>query len=318
MPGEFETGESNWGTPSGEGADIGSIDVDSLVDERGGDLSPAPEKAPAQSAQATQAPQGTETKSAAQVAAEIAFKANGKEIRTRLDDPRATQWLSQGYDYAQRMAEFNQQQAAFKAQQAEIEAMKNRYSEVEEYITRNPEWWNHVQSQYEQAKAKGFGSQDQNNPEAAVLNKVREELKPVFQFIQAKEQEAQTFKQQQEDAALDSEIKTVREAHSTLDWNTPDENGLTLELRVLKHAQEKGISNFDAAFTHLMKDQLFKLEREKAMADAVKQRQQNTKLGILDKSPTPKRGLTDAQGHRNKSYDQLLMEGLEELGLSTG
>lgn len=307
-----ENTESSWGSAGGESADLNSIDVDSLVNDSGGDLSPAPEKSQTQTAQPT------DNKTAAQVAAEIAFKANGKEIRTRLDDPRATQWLSQGYDYAQRMAEFNQQQAAFKAQQAEIEAVKNRYSEVEDYITKNPEWWTHVQSQYEQAKAQGLGSQNPNNPEAMVLNKVREELKPVFQFIQTQEQQAKAAKQQQEDTALDGEIKSVREAHGTLDWNTPDENGLNLELRVLKHAQEKGISNFEAAFLHLMREPLMKMEREKAMAEAVKERQKQTKLGLLDKSSTPKRGLTDAQGHKNKTYDQLLYEGLEELGFNAG
>lgn len=289
--------------------DTSGIDADALMNDiesghTGQDI-PMSEAAPAQAAAPTPAAKP-----------EIEFNWNGKQVKAPIDDPRIKQWASQGYDYAQRMAEFNKQQQEFQTRAQQIEELKARYSPVEEYITKNPDWWKHVNSQYEMAKnqAQGLGD-DPNNPLVQKLSTYDEKLSKVEQFIQSKQAEEVALRRQAEDTKLQDEIKSIRDQYANLDWNSPNERGENLEFRVVKHAAENGINTFRAAFRDLMHDDLVKLTSEQAKENVIKERQKQTKLGLLGKSQAPAKGITQAQDIKNKNYDQLLTEAYQEMGI---
>lgn len=304
MTAENET--SPFAEPTG---DMSGIDADALMEsiESGGNRD-VPMSQPAEPA----APQAA----APTPAAEIEFTWNGKQVKAPVSDPRIKQWASQGYDYAQRMAEFNKQQQEFQTRAQQIEELKARYSPVEEYITKNPDWWNHVNSQWEQLQAqqKGLGL-DPNNPVAQKLSVYDEKLSKVEQFIQSKQAEEIAHKRQAEDTKLETEIKSIRESYAHLDWNTPNQEGKTLEYQVLEHASAKGINDFRAAFRDFKHDELLKLAEERAKENVVKERQKQTKLGQLGKYQAPAKGLTEARDIKNMSYDDGIREGLKELGI---
>jgi hypothetical protein len=300
---------SSFAEPTG---DTSGIDADALMSqiETTGSTGPAMSEAPA--------PQTNAQPAAAPAAQDLEFTWNGRQIKAPITDPRIKQWASQGYDYAQRMAEFNKQQEDLKAESQKWSELKDRYSPVEDYITKNPDWWNHVQSQYQQQIAQqGLGS-DPNNPIVQKLSAYDQKLSQVEQFIQSQVAEKQAIQRQEEDSKLETEIKSIRDAYANLDWNGIDETGLSLELKVLQHAQQIGTTSFRAAFRDMMHEPLTKLAEERAKENVVKERQKQTKLGLLGKSPAPKTGLTEAQDIKRKSYDQLLREGAEEMGIKLG
>lgn len=295
---------SSFAEPTG---DTSGIDADALmaqIETSGsvGEQAPAPAPTPEPQAQPT--------------AQELAFTWNGREIKAPLSDPRIKQWASQGYDYAQRMEAFNKQQQEFKTQQEQINALKERYSPLEEYYSQHPELFNQLVTQYQQGAAQAGLGQDPNNPIVQKLAPIEQKLSQVVQFIQSQMAEKQAQLCQEEDQKLEGEIKSIRDEYANLDWNSPQEDGLTLELKVLKHAADNGINSFRAAFRDMMHEHLTKMAEERAAERVVKERQKQTKLGLLGKSPAPKAGLTEAQDLKNKSYDQLMSEAMQELGIT--
>lgn len=308
----FEGGDTSTGPFAEPTGDTSSIDVDSLLSDiesgrdtsgSGSSVPPSSQSEPAAPAQPTPAQ-------------EIEFTWNGKQIKAPIGDPRIRQWASQGYDYAQRMADFNRQTQEFQTRQQKIQEYESRYKPVEEYIEKNPQWWEHVNSEWQRAQADGGGlGADPNNPVLQKLGAYEAKLSKVEEFIQSQEAEKANAIRAQEDSALDTDIKSIRDTFKDLDWASPNAEGKPLELRVLEHMQANGISKFTAAFKDLMHEELLKRAEERGKESAVKERQKQTKLGLLGKSPAPSKGLTEARDHRNKSYDDLFSEGLAELGI---
>ena len=120
--------------------------------------------------------------------------------------------------------------------------------------------------------------------------------------------------EQKQDQALDQEVQSIREKHADLDWNTLDENGKHLELRVLEHAQANGISSFKAAFRDLLHDDLISRAASQGKLAIAKGIQNRSKLGVLGESPTPQKGMpTPNRNMRTTSYEDLEADIREEI-----
>lgn len=293
--------------------DTSGIDVDSLMSqiESGGPSAPEmsappPEQSPAQ----TQAAQNGTT-SPTQAQNEIEFTWNGKQIKAPLD--RAKQWAQQGYDYAQKMAEFNRRQEEIAQKEAWAKTAEDRYKPIDEYVQQNPQFWDFVTQQWQQQQlqAQGQGGLDPSNP---VVQKLLSEINDVKQFKQTLEQERQTQQRVQEDQQLDGEIKSIREQYKDLDFDAPQADGTSLEQRVLKHAIDNGIKSFKTAFRDLLHDELLKKAEERGKEAITKDIQKRNKTGLLGVSPTPRKGVNHAEDIKTKSYDRLLEEALSEIG----
>lgn len=235
---------------------------------------------------------------------------NGQKVSPDSAD-KAKTWLSLGYNYSQRAAELNKTQAELARERQQLsEKYKgyDRYGEIDQYARQNPAWWKHVEESWQQRGSHG----------------VDPTLAPILQRLQATESVLEQYQRQQaeeaqkrEDQALDGEISEIRKAYPKIDLNAVDELGRSLEYRVLKHANDNGIRSFRAAFRDYLHDQLVSEAQVSAREAIAKDTQAKAKQGVLGRSPAPTKGLNGAANVRGKSYDQLMAEGLAELGVNS-
>lgn len=292
----------------GQVGDSDEIDVDQLLEQVEAPSPPRAESAPEpeQAAPSPEAPTWNGT--------EWEFEWSGKKIVPESRDKLMT-WASQGYNYSQRKGELEK---TYAERMADIEAQKakyasfDRYQKVDEFARQNPQWWEHVE--------KNFQERDTYQLDPAL----KPVLEPILQKQQALEsvlsewqQEKQKQEYERQDQALGAEIDEIRKQFPNIDLTSVDPaSGETLELRVLKHAGELGTTSFRAAFRDYFHDKLIEMSKSSALESAAKEKEQMAKKGILGKSPTPVKGIAPAQNLRGKSYDQLTQEALAELGIA--
>jgi hypothetical protein len=294
--------ESRFADPTGN---LEGIDADALLEqiENGGaaEASLSPELA---------APPEGQGAPAAPAVDEFTFNWNGKEIKAPRE--KALQWAQQGYDYAQKMAEFNRRHSEFENIRKEHDQRFSIYQTIDDYAKQNPEWWNQIQQAYQARKQGGSAGDDSS----AVPDWVNQKLNQYDQFIHSLKEKEAAQQRASEDSHLDSEIKSIRETYKDLDWDSPNETGMGLEQRVLDHALKNGIQSFRAAFRDYNHEHLVKLAEDRAKENTNKELQKRTKQGLLGQSSTPKKGIQPAEGVKNKSWNELEREALAELGIA--
>lgn len=219
---------------------------------------------------------------------------------------KANIWLSQGYNYSQRMAEFNKAQAEFNKARQEWEPKVKQYQDVDEFAAANPDWWEHVKASYQEKK---------NGAVAPEILALREELASL-QGIKA-EWEAQktAAAHAKEDQALDQAIEATRKQFPMIDFAAADASGTSLQDRIMRHAVDNGIGTFKAATLDYLSDKLPSLFAAQGREAVVKKAAEAQKAGVIGRSPAPTKGLNGAGDLRSKSYDQLRDEGLREMGI---
>lgn len=251
----------------------------------------------------------------------VTFTANGKEVVA--DDPeKLKQWASMGYNYGQHMEQFKKQQEEFNQKNQDYNNKFGLYEQIDKAASDNPDWWNHVQSSFQnrgqqnQVQAPTQEGESQLSPELAALkeefSQEVNELKSFKNDVLAREN---ARKMEQEDTALKNEVQSIRENHSDLDWTTPDENGKSLEFRILEHAEKNGINSFDVAFKHMMHDELLNRAKQASLDTARKEIQRNHKIGLLGETPEPLKKYTGEGDIKNKTMDDIEQDILKEYGL---
>jgi len=249
-------------------------------------------------------------------AQELAFTVGGKEIKIDLakDRDKLIRWAQQGYEAPNKLGEYNKkiqtyekQISEWKTKEALIKEYQEKYEPVDKYIKENPQWWNTVQAQLQQA-------QNQNKPIDPIVNQLIEKVTGLEKIAQTYQERAQAQQMQTEDAEYMKEFEAVAKQYPEIDLQTPDEQGESLEFKVLRYAQENGIKKFTTAFRDFNHDKLVSLAEQKAKEKIMNDKVSKTKLGILgiSSTPTPRKSETV----RNKSYNDLANEALAELGLT--
>lgn len=278
--------------------DLSDEQIDGLLSGGDGNREiPMREEAPAEKPQATTQAQ------------EYAFKAHGKEVKAPIE--KILQWASMGYEYPQKAAELNKQQQEIQKWMQERQQFESKwapYKEVDEYAAKNPDWWQSVQEQYRQKMAGA-----QTNPE---LQQLRQELQELKQFKEQLTQKEQNQIVEQEDKKLSQEVESIRKSFPNIDFDSPDEEGKSLEMKILQHAVDNDIKSFRVAFRDYYHDHLVGKAREEGKELVARERQKQTKLGVLGESKQPTKGLKPAENVKSKTWDDLLNEAKQELGLT--
>lgn len=247
----------------------------------------------------------------------IKFTHNGKEIIAPVSDPRVTQWIQQGYDYNTQMQAFKQQRSDFEKTQKQIEELKNQYGPVDEWVKANPDQWQKFVQQYEQSQRGLTGEIDLNNPLVRTIQQLEQKIGQLEQPFKEIVDERTKAKIEASEKALDAEIESVKQEFG-LDLKTAESDGRSKELKVYEHAAKIGTRSFRTAFLDLYHKDLLKSAEDRGRESIQKERQKQTKLGLLGKSSAPSKELKAAKDYKNKTYDQLLQEGVDELGLDVG
>jgi len=236
------------------------------------------------------------------------FTHNGKQIKATKD--AIIKWASQGYDYSQKMADFNKRLSDVDARYSQAEQLKTTYGPVDEWVKGNPDKWDALQKAIQNTEASGA------NPQLlSKLQTLEQQVLQANQFIEASKQREEEQKKAQEDSALDTEMKSIQEKYKDLDWKTVDESGRGLEAKILDHAVQNGINSYKAAFHDLLSDELTKLAEARGRESLNKERQVKQAGGVVGKTSQPTKGITKTNGVKSKSYDDLAEEGLRELGI---
>ena len=243
---------------------------------------------------------------------ERTLKVNGQEIKVDSED-KMLQWAQQGHDYGQKMQDFNKDKAAF-------DEKNSLYQDIDNYASENPEWWDHVQSSFNNKDASQLTQSgvDQEKPteENPAFAELRSEMDELREFKSDILAEREAGKRDSEDKALDAEINGIKENYSDINWNDANDKGQNLETQILEHARENGINSFKTAFRDYYHENLIAKSqmqtKEKFMGEIQRQKQ----LGILGETPSPvKNGLTVPTDIKNQSYDSLVNDALREYGI---
>lgn len=256
---------------------------------------------------------------------EWAFETGGKRIVPQSRDD-ILGWANRGYNYSQRMGELNKTHAQRMAEAeakakaaADLEAKYSPFHSVNEYATKNPQWWEHVQQSYEQRLAQDKGI-DPNL--AQILNPLQEKLsrleQEALQRQQLEEQTKLAAHEKQEDEALDADIQATRKLpeFANIAWDAKDAEGQTLELRVLKHGIENKISSYRAAARDYLHPQLLNQQSADSRQKAVQEKQAQAKAGILGKTPAPVKELKAPNTKLPWNHEQYSSEYiLKQLGI---
>lgn len=236
----------------------------------------------------------------------------------KLPVSKLRQFAQMGRDYSEKMGEFNrtrqkfeQDRQTWQQKQAEIEKLASTYGPIDEYMKQNPDFREHVIQSYQQRMAA-----QPHGQLAPLLKPIQEKLAKTEEFISSIMEEKKAVQAKAEDEALGQEIKAYREKYSDFDWDSLDNNNLTLEQRVIQHAIANNIGTFRAAANDLLHDELLKRAALKSKEEIGKDIQKKTKLGLGPVTKQPTQKLARAKHPGASSYDDLANEALRELGIA--
>lgn len=246
---------------------------------------------------------------------EYEFNARGQAIKIKENDPRFTQFLSQGYDYSQNTQTMKAEREAFEKSRGEWEKNWSPYKEIDQYAKENPDWWAHLEQSYRQKLSTPEGVPD------PVKQYLDQRLEPVAKDIPLMKeflQEMQTQKMEKQradgDAQLATAIKSIQTKYPDLDFAAKDDSGLSLERRIVAHAVENGIPTFRAAFLDYYHDSLEKQAEARGKETFMQEMNKRKKLGLLDDLPAsspshlPPAGIPKSWNDSSLSSEQILRE----------
>jgi hypothetical protein len=243
---------------------------------------------------------------------EFSFTVGGKEIKANRE--KIIKWAQMGYDAPTRIGALSKEVETYKQQQARLQSeYEAKYGEIDKFVRQDPkgqDFWKHVQESWQKRDQL---INDQTNPLASTVNELKQQVSELFQYKTQIEQQQQQVHAAREDEAYMKESGSIRAKYPQIDFDTPDETGKSLEYKVLEYATQNGITKFTTAFRDFYHDELVKISAEQAKESVAKDKQKNTKLGILGITNAPtKRSSDDVKG---KSYNDLVREALEENGI---
>ena len=268
-------------------------------------------------------------------AAEKRYELIRKGVKREFTPEEMIPFAQKGWDYEEKMREFHQNRATLLAQERqnwekqfdatkhpkfqELEKQLSRYREVDDYIKRDPQWWNTVQEAYQQRLQEQGTATPTAHP---VIDQLQKQVETLSQFVNSQqererlEQEKARFVEEAtKDAELDNQVAEYREKYSHFDWNSRDESGLDLENRILQHAITNKIGSFRAAANDYLHDEHLKRHEVSVKEQTGKEIKKQTKLGLGPVTDKPSREIKRISNVRSKSYDDITQDALDELGV---
>lgn len=241
---------------------------------------------------------------------EVEYSVNGKPIKEPLDMLRKRAGM--GYHYAQQMHILNSEKESFAKERERLKALE-KWQQYDEYAKNNPKWAEHVEQAWNQRQNLQQLNQEPN-PEIESLKRELGDLRKFKdEFVSERDKQRNAF----EDKQFNDEISTVAKTYG-VDLSQSDEQGKSLEWRVLEHMKALGLDgtkqgHFSAAFRDYYFDNLVSRQQAVGKEADLKSKVELNKAGIREISRTPKKPY-DFKGHiPNMSWNDLSDAALEEL-----
>lgn len=237
---------------------------------------------------------------------EFEFNHRGQQVKIKENDPRHTQWLQQGYDYAQQTKAFKDERETWEKSKGEWEQNWGRYREIDDFAKQNPAWWNKIDHNYQEQQAappQGVSPEVKSYLDQT-LQPIAQDIPLMKQFLQEMQTQKMEAARSEQDARLEKSIKSIQEKYPDLDFSTKDSTGYSLEQRVLNHAVENGFPTFRASFLDYYHDNLEKVAEARGRESTMKEMQKRQKLGLLDENPAQSKGeMTFGNGAKPRSWN---------------
>ncbi len=237
------------------------------------------------------------------------IKYKGKELS--LDDDKYQMFAQKGYDYEQKMHQYKVDRKLFEQEKEKQSASYKELQAINEYAKENPAFEQLIQREWQKVQA---GGELQVAPEDRV-QVLESRLNQVLERLDSQGKEVEARRVAEMEAKQEMAIEKYKEQYSDFDWSTKDENGSTLEDRIMTSMIDKGVKDFEImANSFLMKEHMNRkaLEGKETVAKEV---QKANKLGLGKVTKKSQLGAKKAEDVGGKSYDDLVAEGLRELGI---
>ena len=223
------------------------------------------------------------------------YEVDGKRVKETRE--MILKRASLGYHAAQKLEFANKvlkENEGYKAKIPEYETRLQklqRWQEYNDYAEQNPDWARHVEESWNARANMQQSTQDQQ-PQYQIPPEVQQTLAELKAFRDETLTARQQEQIQAEDKQFDEEIRSVAEKHG-VDMSLADEQGRSLEWRVLEHMKAMGLDgskagHFRSAFRDYYFDNLAERQREQVKEREAKTLEERRKAGILDVSRTPK------------------------------
>jgi hypothetical protein len=241
--------------------------------------------------------------------------AGGKEVEEPLE--MILKRAGMGYHYAQQMHQFNQNMEAWNKEKGTMtERMKQleRWEQYNKYAEENPDWASYVEQNWQNRS--NLNPAQQQDPYADRFKQYDETLENFKRFMDESLTERQKTQYAQEDQTFAKEVETVGKTYG-VDFHQADEQGRSLEWRVLDHMGKLGMTGKPGQFTAAYKDFDFENLQGKAKQTALentsKEKAELKKAGIIDISRSPKSPNPSTRYSQNDSWEDLGAKALAEL-----
>lgn len=237
------------------------------------------------------------------------IKYKGKEID--VNHPKYVDFAQKGYDYEQKMHQFRIDSKLKEQEYSQKAAALKELEEINEYAKTNPAFEQLIQREWAKVQA---GEEIQVDPQDKV-QLIEAKLNQLMDKLGSQEQQLEARRIAELEATQEGAIAKYKEDHTDFDWNKEDDEGLTLEDRIGQAMIDNGVRDFQImADSFLIKEQLTRktLEGKEAAAREI---QKANKLGLGRVTKQSQLQTKKAEDVSNKSYDELLLEGLAELGI---
>lgn len=259
---------------------------------------------------------------------EIPIKHNGQVVKAPLE--KVLNAFRERSHLDDKFKQFNTQKEQFDQERqkfGEFQELHNKYGEIQKWSEENPEKWNALWDLYQKRDTALLGAEQGN--EGAVSPQVQQLLENMQEQIRVLSQDRDARIQSEEERAIQEDVKAVEAEIANfrdtfgkkygINLDEADENGITLQSRILQFGLDKGYQDFETAATMFLRDTLLDTAQQVARNEAVKSVQQQRKSGILSRSDTPFSGETsiDPTKLSEEKRDQMALEEFKRL-LSEG
>lgn len=245
--------------------------------------------------------------------AESAFrkmlKHKGKEILID-DEQKYDMYAHKGYDYEQKMHQLKVDRKLKEKEWADRETQFKELEQINNYVKENPAFEQLIQREWAKIQAGGqieVAPEDRVHVLEARLNQVLDKLENQGRDLEARRIAEIEAKQEM---AIDS----YKESHSDFDWKKKDENGATLEDRIMQQMIDKGVKDFEIMADYVLKNEQLVRKTLEAKESMAKDIQKANKLGLGKVTRKSQIVVQGSEDIKNKSYDDLVAESLKELG----
>ncbi len=218
--------------------------------------------------------------------------------------PRDRQHLinlaQKGHSFEQSMEDLNKQ----KRDMEDMQSKFGKYEQMDKYFQENPAFANEITQL--QARYAGGNVPEQDGQPTQGMDP------QLIQRLDALEASDKRRTNEVEDYKVNQDISDLKRRYPDRDWKGDTGNG-TLDIRLLQHAQDKGIQNLDSAYRDYFYDEVAAKAQNQTIAQGAEKQKEMTKAGIVQ-TGVPAAQMAQPFNVKGSSYDQIDAEAKKRLG----